>query len=72
MKAFNTLQNDKILDMKKFKAFADDKLDVARMTISFYHRVKNTLGKGEKEKMLATILFSFSHSVFQSLLLEGR
>ena len=33
--------------MTKFKAFADDNLNVAKMTISVFDRVENTLGKGE-------------------------
>ena len=43
----NTLPNDKILDVTKLKAFADDKLNVTKMMISLYDRVENTLGKGE-------------------------
>ena len=43
---FNSLPNDKILDVTKFKEFADDKLSVAKMTIIFCDRLENTLGKG--------------------------
>ena len=39
-------QTKKNLDMTKLKALADDKLNVAKMTISLYDRVKNTVGKG--------------------------
>ena len=59
------LPNDKSLDMTKLKAFADDKLNVAKITISLFDSVEKTLW--EKEKMLVTSNFSFSHSVFQSL-----
>ena len=45
--SFKHLPNDKILDMTKFKAFADDKVDVAEMKISHYDRVENTVGKEE-------------------------
>ena len=45
-KEFNSLTNDKILDMNELKAFADDKLNVDKMTISLYGRVENTVGKG--------------------------
>ena len=47
---FNSLLNDKILDMTKLKAFADDKLNVAETKISFFfffNRVENTVRKGE-------------------------
>ena len=44
---FNPLPNDKILDVTKLKAFADDKLNFARMMISHVDRVENTVGKGE-------------------------
>ena len=33
--------------MTKFKAFADKKLDVAKMKISLSDRVESTVGKGE-------------------------
>ena len=36
--------------MTKSKAFADDKLNVARMMISLFRGVENTLGKGENGK----------------------
>ena len=38
--------NDKILDVTKLKAFADDKINVAQMMISVVHRVENMVGKG--------------------------
>ena len=46
-KGFNSLPNDKILEVTKLKTFADNKLKVAKMTISLYDRVENTVGKGE-------------------------
>ena len=39
---FNSLPNDKFLEVTKLKAFADDKLDVAKMTISVFERGGNT------------------------------
>ena len=44
---FDTLPNNKIFDLTKLKAFAYDKLNVARMTISLLDRVENTVGKEE-------------------------
>ena len=44
---FISLPNDKILDVTKLKAFADDKLNIARMMISLLDWVENTVGKGE-------------------------
>ena len=41
------LPNDKMLDLSKLKAFADDKLIIIKMMISFFHTVENTVGKGE-------------------------
>ena len=43
----NSLPNDKILDMTKLKAFADDKLNNAKMIIFLFDRLENTEGKGE-------------------------
>ena len=41
-KGFNHLLNNKILDMTKLKAFADDKLNIAKMMISLFDRAENT------------------------------
>ena len=35
-----------ILEVTKLKAFADNKLNIAKMTISHIDRVENTVGKG--------------------------
>ena len=43
----NSIPIDKILDMTKLRAFADNKLNVAEMTISLYHTVENTVEKRE-------------------------
>ena len=40
---FNSLPDDKILDVTKLKAFADDKLNVAKMESSLFDRVENTM-----------------------------
>ena len=45
--SLNPLPHDKILDQTKLKAFADDKLDVTKMSISVFDRAENTVGKGE-------------------------
>ena len=41
----NTLLQNKILELTKLKAFADDKLNVAKMMISLHYFVENILGK---------------------------
>ena len=51
--------------MTKLKAFADDKLNVYKMTIFLQYRVENTVGKGENASYKH---FLISRSVFQSLL----
>ena len=63
-----SLPNDNILDRTKLKAFADVKLNDAKMMISLFYRVENIVGK---EKMLVTSIFSFSLNVFQSVLSWG-
>ena len=45
--AVNSLPNDKILDLSKFKAFADDKIKILKMMIFVLDRVENTAGKRE-------------------------
>ena len=47
----------------KIKSICKDKLNVAKMTSSFFDRVETTVGKGE---ILVTSIFFFSHSFFQS------
>ena len=44
---FNPVPNDKILNMTKLKAFADEKSKLAKMMISLFDRLENTVGKGE-------------------------
>ena len=43
----NSLPNNKFLDVTKLKAFADDKLNIVKMTIFLFYGVENTVGKGE-------------------------
>ena len=43
----NPLSNDKILDLSKFKAFADDKIIVTQKLKFVLGRVENFVGKGE-------------------------
>ena len=43
----NSSQNDKIFDVTKLKALADDTINVARMLISVFDRTENIVGKGE-------------------------
>ena len=59
---FNPLPDDKILDMTKLKAFADEKLNVTKMVISLFDRVESIVGKGE---IACTSNFSFSNNVFK-------
>ena len=54
---FNRLPNDKSLDVVKFKAFAADKLNVAKTIISLLDRVENTVGKEENAGYQHFLLF---------------
>ena len=76
----NSLPNDKILTLIKFKAFADDKFTVTKMMISVYDTFTVTkwwfqslIGKKtlwEKEKMLVTSILAFS-KMFSNALCSG-
>ena len=57
----NTLPHDKMLGLSKMKAFADKKINMIQKLKRLFHRIENW---GEKEKMLVTGIFSFSHNVF--------
>ena len=54
---FNSLPNDKSFDVTNLKAFADDKFIVAKMTISLFYRIENTVGKGENAGYQHFLLF---------------
>ena len=56
-KCFYPLPNYKILDVTKSKASADDKLSVAKMTISLFDKVENTMGKGANAGYKHFLLF---------------
>ena len=43
----NSVPHGKIIDLTKLKAFAVDKLNIAKMMISVFDWVENTVGKGE-------------------------
>ena len=53
----NLLPNDKFSDMIELKAFADNKLNVAKIMIFLSDRAKNTVGKGENAGYQQFILF---------------
>ena len=61
---FNPLPDNKILGLPKWKAFADDKLNVTQNVKVVFHRLENIVGK---EEMLVTSIFFFSHNVFKRL-----
>ena len=52
---FTPLPNDKILDVTKFKAFADDKLNASKLIVFSLTEWKTLW---EKEKMLFSVVFS--------------
>ena len=54
---FNSLQNDKILDWSKLKAFADDKLNVTKELKFVLGREENIVGKGESAGNQHFLLF---------------
>ena len=54
---FNSLPNDKFLDITKLKAFADGKLYFTSMTIPLFDRLKNAVRKGENAGYQHFLLF---------------
>ena len=66
----NSLPNDNFFDGTKFKAFADDILNVAKIMIHVFDIVENIMGKGENADYQHFLLFprcfqkaSFSRSL---------
>ena len=58
-----------MLDSSKLKDFADDNFKFDKNGTDFSKSVENTV---EKEKLLVTSNFSFSHGVFKRLLKQTR
>ena len=67
---FSAFPHDKILDLTKLKAFADDKLNVSKMIIFVFDRVENIVG--EKEKLLVQANSPFPTIFFKRLLSQTR
>ena len=65
---FNPFPNDIFLDWSKFKAFADDIVNVTTKIISVFHRVENIVGKGENAGYQHFLLFP---QCFQKVSLSG-
>ena len=59
-----------ISDSSKLKEFADDNFKFEENGRKLSKRVENTVW--EKEKVLVTSYFSFSHSFFKRLVSQGR
>ena len=57
MQVVYPLPNNKVLDMTKLKAFADDNLNTAKMTIALLYRVESTVRKGENAGYQHFLLF---------------
>ena len=68
---FSSLPKEKCLDLSKFKAFADNKINVAKIMISVDVRVENMMG-WEKEKILLTSIFFFFQQSFKETSLSYR
>ena len=62
---FNSLSNDKISELTKFKEVADDKKSLTQKLKFMLGKVENIML--EKEKMLVTM----SHNIFKRLLFQG-
>ena len=69
----NFLPNHKIWGLNKLIAFADDKLNVAKMMISLFDRVEKVVGKGENAGYQHFLLFPqfFKKACYTGLLKVG-
>ena len=66
---FNSFSRRQVLDSSKLKEFADDNFKFDKNGRKLSKRVENNV---EKEKLLDTSNFSFSHSVFKRLDSKGH
>ena len=62
-----SLPNNKILDVTKLKAFADNKINVAQMMTSVFDRVENLVKKAENAGYQHFLLFPH---IFKRLLVS--
>ena len=53
----NSLPNDKIMALDNLKRFADNKLDVAKIILSVFDRIENTVGKWDNAGYKHFLLF---------------
>ena len=70
--AIMTLPNEKKMDMTKLKAFADDNLNIAKMTISLFDKVENTVGKRRKCLLPACHLLTVFSKAFFIRVVKSR
>ena len=63
LSSFNFIPNNKFFDITKWKAFAEDKLNVAKMTISLFDRIEHTGGNGENTPLTTVFSKSFFFGV---------
>ena len=63
LERLNTLPNNKILDLTKFKILteSDDKLNVFEMVLSVIDKAENIVEEG---RILVTSISTFSHTIF--------
>ena len=57
LRVLNSLPNDDIFDLTKFKAFADNKQNIAKIIVSVFDRTENIVGKGENAGNQHFLLF---------------
>ena len=74
---FNPFPKGKILDLSKFKAFADNKIDLSKKLIFVLARIENIVGNGENAGNWHFLLFpnvfkSLFYQSFKSLRLFGK
>ena len=53
----HSLPNDIFFDRTKFKAFADDQLNIAKIIISVFDKIEHIVGKGENAGYQHFLLF---------------
>ena len=68
----NFLANNEILDLNEMKVFADNKIKKKKNQKNEICFMKGRKLCGDKQKMLVTSTFFFSHNVFKRVLSKGH
>ena len=70
--SFNSLENRRILDLSKLRAFGADKLNILKMMIFVFGRVESIVGKGKMPKFNLVKVLKFASGMVETIVGNGK